>query len=306
MAKVTGYSPDPDVQALIDRSLQPNWTSETLMIELRNRELSRQKLAKVQGRSLLNVAGAEWRSLPTDFQDYFKNVGLTQKVTGWVVALMQYCAASKLGYAAIYFTPPQHAGNAACFYSPELGELMEYRQGHPLAYYVPVKVPGTKSRRMPQQVFENYPAGVELKLMAQVGGIDNGWFVDWSDADRGGSFEIKIIVRHYRNVFRGASFVDFVVNVPHTATFYPVEITGNPGIASYAGYDVIVRIRDFRGLFLIDTLELNHGGNNYAKDWRCKTPNARFTSNLAVCAPNWEAVHRPTNFKIFGRGYQVD
>lgn len=306
MAKVEGYNPPPEIQALIDKSLQPNWSFDVMMLELKNRGLSREKLAALQGRSTVKLAALHWWARTPEERDLYKFWGEYQKVSGWVVGLMQYCARSKLGFAAMPYASSQHAGNAACILSLDSGETVEFRQAHPLVYYAAVKVPGKRNRFMPQEIGEDYPDGVQLKMTMAYGSEHDTWFLRPWLAEKGPNARIRITVRHYRNVFRGSVFRDFRHDFDLDQPFENIEINGDPNWSSYAGYDLIVNVRDIEGIVLFDTVELNHGGMNFARDWRCKNPAARFQGHLKNVLPNWERTIGGPGTKIYARGYGID
>lgn len=306
MPKLVDYNPPPDIQALIEKSLMPGWTGQTLKLMLKNRSLDYAKRKLVRERSLAYLARVDWPTIKELYGPYYEEVAAQQMTTTWNVNMMQFCAEYKQGVTDRVPPTPWNVGNAGMINSPFLGGQVTVRQAHPISYDVAVKVPGTRGRRIAEPISEYYPDGVTLGMGLAVGGPNPPYYIATSTPELGADALIRITIRHYKNAFRIAPFQDFTYTVPITTHAEVVELPSTPTLTPYAGYDVIITVRDVAGSLFFDNVELYNDGFNYARDWRCKNVRQRFTANLATVLPNWELAVTYPGVEFLSRGYNID
>jgi len=303
MAKILGYNPPPEVEELIARSLMKSWTSNEMRLVLANRKASDYKLNTIAGRSRLAVCGAIWRALLPEERAWYAQEGAKQGVSGWHLAVMNFCAASKQ-FDEIYIPAQDNrSGNAGCIYSPQFGKTIRIRQGHPRSYYTKQKVVGTRSRFEPVLTHEPVPDIFTHDFFYSMGAITDGYNIHPQQAECGSNFSIKAIWRSYYGQFRGHVYTD-----QESQFYFPVYLEHEQGSESpypenYAGYDYIFEVHDYKGIFLFDSLKLEHNGYNWAIDWRCKQIEKVNRGHLAICRNAWEIEKTYTGAKVFSRTY---
>lgn len=305
MAKVDGLTTDPVILELLQRSLMPNWTGSQFQLILKNRNVSRAKLANILGRSLIPVAGAYWRAQDESTKNYFNARASFQLCSGYNVGVMQICGSYNFGDFDIIPPTQTQAGKTGWMESPVFSKTFEIRQGHPRTYFVPVKVPGTRSRYMPQLVSEPAESQILVRFNYAMGGITSSMFLEPNDVQFGPGGAMVVIVRFYRTTFRGSQFAQFSDVLPfvdgnaqYARTFFkPAGYVG--------GYDLIFRMVDMVGVFAFDTVVLENGSYNYARDWRCKNVSRRFTGHLQECMKNWEIFTNSAGGTLRSRFYAL-
>lgn len=281
----------------------PNWTSLEMRITLSNRPASYYKLNTIAARSKLPFAGALWRGLEQSERDYFKARGAELGLSGWAVAVMNFCTASKQFDFTHLVIAHEVTGNAGCMYSPELGKVFEIRQGHPLAYYTAQKVTGTKARYMPVLTNEPAPERMEFDYTITTAGLNDGFMINPYGFEFGNNGSIKAIWRRYYGQYRGSNFID--QELDFNSPFRPerMQYGENNNTENYAGYDFIFRVTDARGLFMFDTLRFLHNGYNWAIDWRCKKVDRKYTGHLLPCKNPWEVLQTYEGARLYSRTY---
>lgn len=305
MAKVFGYSVTPEIQELIERSLMPNWNLSTFQLILKNRELSVAKIKSFGARSRMLVAAAAWRALSPSEKYWQKITSPTTKWSGWNVSLAQYCAALKEGTTDWFSTEVSSKGKAGCIYSPTLNKTIEIRQGHPTQYYQAVRVPKTKSRRVAQMMFEENRYGKQITMSLNTAGLNNGFEI-WQNQGVGGPHcEIKVTVRNYYGQYRGTTYTDYSRTYGRYIRNMGVLVLGNAYGTPYAGYDVIIKVKDYQGLLFFNNTSFAWGGYNFARDPYTKFVDEKFAGHLKICQPNWEWKTTYDGAKFYSRGFFV-
>lgn len=305
MAKVFGYDPTPEIQELIERSLMPNWNLSTFQLILKNRELSVAKIKSFGARSRMLVAGAAWRALSYSEKLWLKLMHDDRNWNGWNTGLATYCTAIKEGTTDWFSTEVSSNGRAGCIYSPTLNKTIELRQAHPVNYFQAVKVPRTKSRRVATQMEERNYNGKQITMSLNTAGLNNGFEINQSQGVGGSHCLIQIIVRNYQYQFRGPYFTDYSRSYGRYIRNAGVLVLGNASGTNYAGYDVIIKVRDYQGLLFFNNIAFNWGGYNYARDPYTKFIDEKFVGHLKTCLPNWEMTTKYDGAKFYSRGFTV-
>jgi hypothetical protein len=173
--------------------------------------------------------------------------------------------------------------------APATGLLIT--QLHPLNYWVQRKVTGTKNQYYPVSITESFglPLHLEISYRGILTSAGSGAFAKF----------YCIVYSHYQG-----RIIETPVEIPFTFsqawTRVDADISSVIGLAR--GYTAFIEIYNCTGDLLIDNVNIEHSGQNWARDPFCNDIDQGFTKAFFQVPKHWNAVDLPEG-AFFGSVY---
>jgi len=167
-------------------------------------------------------------------------------------------------------------------------------QYHPFQYYISRKVRGTRSQREPIEIIESFDLPLEIALSYK------------TDLQSVGSATLVqfycIVISHYQ----GKDIETRVtIDMPLQQNWTRATATLSQVLGRVKGYTAYIEIQDARGDLFFDNVELNHSGQNWARDRNCKDINEGFNTVYRQVPKHWVLVGTAGNVEYESYYYNL-
>ena len=279
MAKTSFQLVPPEYLRDYNAALQSGDRFQFTRVRVKNVFFSRNRLKGLTQRSLIPAATILWNGLTSGVRTAWDNAAVFSNTTGWKLFLRDYAFRIKQGIPGLA-TPSN-------LYQVEVGNLhvqspatgIKIAQFHPQTYYITRKVRGSRDMREPVLVVENFdlPLNISLSYKANLTSLGVGSFAKF----------YCVLYSHYQG-----RTIETLCQIPFT--FVQDWIIASASITQVLGlirgYTVFVEIFNARGDVWFDNLNIEHSGQNWARDQFCNDIDQSFTKAFAQVPKNWVAV----------------
>lgn len=254
-----------------DRFIFPHVRVKTLFI-------SRSRKKGLTQKSLLVSLAPVWNAFDSTTKDAWTLAGAASQLTGFKL-FVQDTARRRANDLPGYATPSplyQSMVGKIEVEAPAIG--LTILQLHPQSYYINSKVRGTRSQYEPVLISENLSLPVDIAISYK------------SDLSSAGSEpRARFFVIIYSN-YQGHTIENFC-EIPFELSQDWERLTASISSVKgqFRGYTAFIEINDAQGTLLFDNVEINHTGQNWARDPFCNSIQTSFTKAFYQIPKNWAA-----------------
>lgn len=243
---------------------------------------SRAKKKGLSQKSLIPILSPVWAGLTSGERIAWDNAGLACGLTGWKLFIQD--TALRLKNDLTGYTTP------STIFQSRVGRLdiqspatsIQIAQLHPLEYFVNRKVQGTRDQYEPVQIVEQFALPLELVISHKS---------DLTSEGAGAFAKFYVVVySHYQgSTLENRAEIDVALSSSWERS--TILISTVKGLAR--GYTVFAEVFNASGSLFFDNVELNHSGQNWARDPACQDINQGFTKAFAQIPKHWVDVDVP-------------
>lgn len=287
MAKVTYVDVDPPLQTAYDTALKSSdrYVGSTIRRNPIFSSIRRKK--NLTQKSLLPVITVAWNGLTSTQRTAWDTAAAFNSMNGFRLFVQEYVAC----YLNALTLPPtpdneaQYLVGQMALSGSATAILLE--QQHPFTYYVLRKVHGTRNQYEPILITENFSLPLTLGI---------SWHTNLTAS--GGSPRARVYIEVISN-YQGIDLTT-VLEIPFglTDAWQSDSVSLSSVVGIPRGYTVFLELFDVQGYCRVDNLNVEHSGQNWARDFRFNEMRRSFTRAFYQVARNWAAITIP-----LGAGY---
>lgn len=255
-----------------DRFQFPRVRRKTLFV-------SRNRKKGLTQKSLIPILSPVWQALTQGERDAWNSAGVITNMSGFKLFVRD--RSLRIANDIEGFATPNN------LYQTTVGTLrieapatsLKIQQLHPEEYWVSRKVRGTRSQYEPIKIMEDFRVPLNIKMnykadLVEYGGIAKARFY-------------CIVYSHYQ----GLTFEN-IVEIPFTLQqdWTSAEATISQVIGKDRGYNAFIELENVRGTLYFDNVEINHSGQNWARDPHTIDINQSFTKAFYQIPKHWAPV----------------
>lgn len=291
MAKTSYQLIPPELSLSYSKALTSGDRYTVPRVRRRVLYFSRDKLKGFRESSLIPSLSVEWQALTPSERTAWNNAGAVCSLSGFKLFLRDRALRLKNNLSG--------SGEPSLLHQLEVGLLrveapashIRIAQLHPSWYYVRRKVRGSRDSFESVRVNESF--GLPLNLAISY----NADLVAAGPSPRARFF--CVVFSHYQGrTIENTVEIPFTLGAGWTRAF--ASFSDAVGVAR--GYTAFIEIADARGDLLVDNIELEHSGQNWARDPFCNDIDQGFTGAFYQVPKHWVADDVPEG-AFFGSVY---
>lgn len=276
MAK-TGFIEIPDgFESIYQKSIQSGDRFIFPHVKVKRLFTSRARKKGLTQKSLFVSLAPVWNGFSTGVKDAWTEAGSHCDLTGFKL-FVQDTAKRRANDIPGYADPSplfQSMVGKMEVQSPAIG--LTILQLHPQTYYINRKVTGTRSQYVPVQISENISLPVEIAI---------SYKADLSSA--GDNPKARFFVIIYSN-YQGRTIENVCeIMFDFSTDWERLTASIENVFGQIRGYTAFIEIQDAQGILLFDNIEINHTGQNWARDPFCNSIQTTFTKAFYQIPKNW-------------------
>lgn len=294
MAKVSYVNPVPDLKDRFDKLFTPVYKTKKSSLRWNGGLISPRKVNPVSTRSLLPQIRDLWASMSTELKDQWKAAGEVSGYSGWQQFVQDTSYRIKFAIDGVATPSILHQYRVGRINMDSPAQHFRLEQLHPVEYYQAVKVPGTKSQRVPRVVREQLLLPLQLAASYRSNLTPNG-----DDP----------FCRFYAEIYSSYQGRDIVTpvgfDIPLSSGWARQTTTATNVLGVARWYSLYIELNDVLGAVEFDIIHAIHTGTNFARDFRCT--NIQFgLSNYNYQLPASWAADAPETGVTWGSIYPSD
>ncbi len=279
MAKTSYQLIPPELNLSYSKSLQSADRFVFPRVRVKTGFISRNRKKGITQKSLIPVLAPIWQSLTEGEREAWNSAGVIANMTGFKLFVRD--RSLRIANDIEGFATPNN------LYQTTVGTLkieapassLKITQLHPEEYWVQRKVKGTRSQYEPIRIIEDFQIPLNIKInykadLVEYGGVAKARFY-------------CIVYSHYQ----GLTFEN-ILEIPFTLSqdWTTAEATLSTVIGKDRGYTAFIEIENARGTLYFDNIEINHSGQNWARDPHSIDIDQSFTKAFYQIPKHWAPV----------------
>ena len=292
MAKTSTVDILPELEEDFYRDLQSSDRFVFSRIIKKSSFLSVRRKRGVTQRSLLPQVSAIWATLSSGEKEAWANAAAESNLNGWRLFVQDQCLRIKNEIAGVATPSLLHQSYVGDLRIEAPATEAKIIQIHPHFYYVSRKVYGKKGMYVPVKVTEDLALPVTISLNYSANLVSQG----------AGSFA-KLYARFWHSYQGVDRYTDLEISLDYVCGWQNAETEITTLLGYPIRYDLYIHLYNLRGDLYFDNIEVEHSGQNWARDPFCKDVNQGFTRAFYQIPKHWSGVILPDG-AIFESVYQ--
>jgi hypothetical protein len=282
MAKTSYQLIPPELDLSYKKALQSSERFIFPRVRRKTLFISRNRKKGITQKSLIPILSPVWQALTEGERDAWNSAGAVANMTGFRLFIRD--KSLRIANDIEGFATPNN------LYQTTVGTLivnapatsLKIQQLHPEKYWVSKKVKGTRSQYEPKEVIEDFQIPLQIKInykadLTESGGVAKARFY-------------CIVYSHYQGLtFENICEIPFTLQQDWTSA----EATISSVIGKDRGYTAFIEIENAQGTLYFDNIEINHSGQNWARDPHTLDIDQSFTKAFYQIPKHWAPVDIP-------------
>jgi hypothetical protein len=283
MAKVSYSIVPEDLTSFYSRTLTFGSRLQSPRVRRYRAFMSRNQKKGFSAKSLLPEVAELWATFSPEEKAVWNAKAVVERKSGFKFLLRDYVL-RKANDLTGYFTPEAYWGlEVGKIVIEEPATSLKIAQLHPRNYLIKRKKTGTIGQYNIVKITEGFGLPLELKISYKSNLTSAG-------ANPKARFYAEILSHYQGREILTELSCDFDLVSDWTQVIN--SISGVVGIEK--GYTIYIELEDVQGTLYFDNVEINHSGQNWARDKFCDNIRQAFTGSYFMVPRHWVGVDVPT------------